>query len=51
MNCLECQDILQQKLDGAVIGADARLDEHLAQCTVCRERHAARDARVLRVRG
>ena len=41
MNCPECQDILQRRLDGATIAPDAALEQHLAQCTVCRERHAA----------
>jgi hypothetical protein len=41
MNCLECQDILQRRLDGGPTASDPALDQHLAQCAPCRERHAA----------
>src|SRR5438309_855882 len=41
MNCLECQDILQRRLDGGPTAPDPGLDQHLAQCAPCRERHAA----------
>jgi hypothetical protein len=41
MNCLECQDILQHRLDGEPNAPNAALDHHLAQCAPCRERHAA----------
>jgi hypothetical protein len=41
MNCPECQDVLQRRLDGTVLVPDAALDQHLAQCPPCRERHAA----------
>ena len=41
MNCLECQDLLQQRLDGLPIAADPALDRHLSECAACRERHAA----------
>src|SRR5262245_61748900 len=40
MNCPECDDLLQQHLDGA--GPDrAALGRHLAACPDCRDRHAA----------
>jgi hypothetical protein len=41
MNCLECQDMLQRRLDGGPSEPDAMLDQHLAQCALCRARHAA----------
>ena len=41
MNCPESQAILQRRLDGAAVVPDADLDQHLAACAVCRERHAA----------
>ena len=41
MNCLECQEILQQRLDGQPVADRAALEQHLATCTECRERHAA----------
>jgi hypothetical protein len=41
MNCLECQDILQRRLDGGPHAPNAALDQHLAQCAPCRERYAA----------
>jgi hypothetical protein len=41
MNCLECQELLQKSLDGERIAASAMLDQHLGQCTPCREQHAA----------
>src|SRR5438067_8370033 len=41
MNCLESIEILQRRLDGSPATPDAALDQHLAQCPVCRERHAA----------
>jgi hypothetical protein len=41
MNCLECQETLQRRLDGLPIAANEALDRHLAQCSVCRERHAS----------
>lgn len=40
MNCLECQEFLQRTLDGELI-ADAALEQHLAECQPCRERHIA----------
>jgi hypothetical protein len=41
MNCLECQDILQRRLDGGPTAPNPALDQHLAQCAPCRVRHAA----------
>lgn len=39
MNCPECQDLLQRRLDGEAV-ADRDLEQHLAECPECRERHA-----------
>ena len=41
MNCLDCQELLQRRLDGERIATDAALDQHLSQCATCREQHAA----------
>ncbi len=41
MNCLECQELLQRRLDGLPVPDRAGLDRHLATCPECRERHAA----------
>jgi anti-sigma factor RsiW len=41
MNCLECQELLQQRLDGLPLADRTALDRHLATCAECRERHAA----------
>jgi hypothetical protein len=41
MNCLECQDDLQRRLDGGHGGDDKGLEQHLAACASCRETHAA----------
>ena len=41
MNCPECQDVLQRRLDGEPVPRSAALDAHLAECAECRERHAA----------
>src|SRR5437764_314314 len=41
MNCLECQELLQRRLDGQPVPDRAALDGHLASCPECRERHAA----------
>jgi predicted anti-sigma-YlaC factor YlaD len=35
MNCPECQDLLQRKLDGETVGGEA-LEFHLSQCATCR---------------
>src|SRR5437660_1054626 len=40
MNCLECQELLQKRLDGVPITAEV-LEQHLDQCATCREQHAA----------
>lgn len=41
MNCLDSQAQLQRRLDGLPLAPDAALEQHLAGCSVCRERHAA----------
>jgi anti-sigma factor RsiW len=41
MNCLECQDWLQRRLDGESIHDEKALEQHLAACPSCREQHAA----------
>jgi anti-sigma factor RsiW len=42
MNCLACEELLQDRLDGAPSGAhDAALAGHLASCPACREKYAA----------
>jgi hypothetical protein len=41
MNCLECQDLLQARLDGRAVADRAALDRHLGDCADCRERHSA----------
>ena len=41
MNCLECQELLQQRLDGERIAATEAFDRHLNECAACREQHAA----------
>lgn len=41
MNCLECQELLQDRLDGASVRESESLDQHLNECTSCREQHAA----------
>ncbi len=40
MNCLECQELLQQKLDGAATAPSLEFDAHLGICMKCRELHA-----------
>jgi hypothetical protein len=39
MNCLECRELLQKRLDGEPIAGPA-LEEHLSRCQACREQHA-----------
>lgn len=39
MNCLECQELLQKRLDGEPIAASETLDRHLSECAACRELH------------
>jgi hypothetical protein len=41
MNCPESLELLQQRLDGAPFGANPALEQHLAECATCRERHGA----------
>ncbi len=41
MNCLECQEVLQRRLDGVSSPPDAALDQHLTACAICRQRHLA----------
>ncbi|MBI2805196.1 MAG: hypothetical protein HYX68_09490 [Planctomycetes bacterium] len=41
MNCLDCQDLLQKRLDGDPLGNGEALEQHLNQCAPCRETHAA----------
>lgn len=36
MNCLEFQDLLQQRLDGATVALSADCESHLRQCPTCR---------------
>ena len=40
MNCLECQELLQRRLDGERVSAPD-LEAHLSGCSACRRRHAA----------
>ncbi|MSQ93631.1 MAG: hypothetical protein EXR98_03640 [Gemmataceae bacterium] len=40
MNCLECQELLQNRLDGERITAPEALDQHLSDCATCRQQHA-----------
>src|SRR5271166_2631567 len=41
MNCPECLELLQRRLDRVPIAPDTALEQHLAQCPLCRERHLA----------
>src|SRR5262245_5033219 len=41
MNCLDCQQRLQQFLDGEPLPDWGGYEGHLAACSQCRERHAA----------
>lgn len=41
MKCLDCQELLQRRLDGALVADDDKeLERHLAGCVSCREQHA-----------
>jgi predicted anti-sigma-YlaC factor YlaD len=40
MNCPECEDLLQRRLDGEAVDPSA-LEQHLAVCAACREQHYA----------
>jgi hypothetical protein len=37
MNCPECQNLIQERLDGGDFLADAEVDRHLAECRECRQ--------------
>lgn len=41
MNCPECQERLQKRLDGNSLPTSDALDEHLSQCADCREFYLA----------
>ena len=41
MNCSDCQELLQQYLDGTPLAERALFDQHVAACPECREWHAA----------
>lgn len=43
MNCLECQELLQNRLDGTPTdpGVADALERHLHHCGACRQQHAA----------
>jgi hypothetical protein len=41
MNCPESLELLQRGLDGEPFTVDAALEQHLAQCSLCRARHTA----------
>ena len=40
MNCLECQELLQKRMDGASANTAVALEPHLSQCATCREQYA-----------
>lgn len=39
MNCLDCQDWLQRRLDGEPMAGTPDVEQHLGQCAACREQH------------
>src|SRR5215218_8977258 len=41
MNCPECQELIQRRLDGEFLPPDQPLGPHLAQCPACRDFFAA----------
>jgi hypothetical protein len=41
MNCLECEALLQKRLDGAPSSNSDALAAHLSECAKCRENHSA----------
>jgi predicted anti-sigma-YlaC factor YlaD len=41
MNCHDCEELLQQRLDGLAGADDPGLAEHLAECPRCRQLHQA----------
>jgi len=50
MNCLECRELLQRRLDGEPLPETPEVEQHMSQCAACREQHvgALRVAAVLR---
>ena len=40
MNCLECREQLQKRMDGELVASQV-LEQHLNQCATCREQHVA----------
>ncbi|HZZ79694.1 MAG TPA: zf-HC2 domain-containing protein [Gemmataceae bacterium] len=40
MNCPECQDLLQQRMDGEATPTSDALERHLSECSACRELHS-----------
>src|SRR4051794_23123516 len=41
MNCRDCEEYLQRLLDGDAAPPPADVQDHLAACGACRQRHAA----------
>src|SRR5438128_11769464 len=41
MNCPECQELLQRRLDGEILANSPELERHLSECLACREQHQA----------
>src|SRR5687767_13332967 len=50
MNCLDCQDLLQRRLDGDNVARSPALEQHLAGCLSCRQNHAAAELLLLATR-
>lgn len=40
MNCLECEELLQRRLDGETIRESDAFELHMNECVSCREQHA-----------
>ena len=40
MNCLECRELLQRRLDGEQFPDTPEVEQHLSQCPTCREQHS-----------
>ena len=36
MNCPECQELLQRRLDGEILANSPELERHLSECLACR---------------
>jgi hypothetical protein len=51
MNCLECRDWLQRRLDDEPLPGLPALDVHLANCAECRQQHQAAQALLEGLRG